>query len=356
MSSYWEVIASKRANSILDKIPLEWRLSQDDLAYAKSQKNLKTSISRFLNNPCLLNIMIPEALEKAERLDRLHQNNMPKGVLHGLPISLKDQFHVKGSDTTMGYVGWIGTFEGDGESEKVGRVDSEIVAQLESMGAVVFCKYDETTNNIIGQTLNPVSMGLSCGGSSGGEAALIAVGGSSLGLGTDIAGSVRVPAAFCGIYGIKPSSGRFSYRDVANTVRFNQILIFPVLEAPLTMKYWQNPGQTLIPSVVGFLSSSIIGLEIIMSALFPLSPTYRSSQEPFSWKGSQCVISSKPVSSLVQGDRLKFGIMWCDGMIEPHPPVRRGLQMVVDALRNVGHEVEFFPKSAKLFGLIYHSR
>ena len=49
MSSYWEVIASKRANSSLDKIPLEWRLSQDDLAYAKSQKNLKTVIPRFLN-------------------------------------------------------------------------------------------------------------------------------------------------------------------------------------------------------------------------------------------------------------------------------------------------------------------
>jgi hypothetical protein len=80
-----------------------------------------------------------------------------------------------------------------------------------------------------------------------GEAALIAMGGSSLGLGTDIgmlplssvslylllvsklssAGSVRVPAAFCGIYGIKPSSNRFSYRGVANTVRLNQVLIMP---------------------------------------------------------------------------------------------------------------------------------
>ncbi|PQE05615.1 general amidase protein [Rutstroemia sp. NJR-2017a BBW] len=198
MSSYWEVIASKRANSILDKIPLEWRLSQDDLAYAKSQKNLKTVIPRFLNEyerkivkmdtmqilgmtqngqwrvkdvveahckiACIAHQIVwiydslffsnfsvfffhpteKKALEKAERLDRQHKNNMPKGVLHGLPISLKDQFHVKGSDTTMGYVGWIGTFEGDGESEKVGRVDSEIVAQLESMGAVVFCK--STTN------------------------------------------------------------------------------------------------------------------------------------------------------------------------------------------------------------------
>jgi Asp-tRNA(Asn)/Glu-tRNA(Gln) amidotransferase A subunit family amidase len=93
-----------------------------------------------------------------------------------------------------------------------------------------------------------------------------------------------------------------------------------------------------------------------MSALFPLSPTYRGPQAALSWNGSQLVMSSNTVRSLVQGDRLKIGIMWCDGMIEPHPPVRRGLEMVVDALRNVGHEVEFFPRSAKLFGLISRSR
>ncbi|KAM3087344.1 hypothetical protein ACMFMG_001441 [Clarireedia jacksonii] len=355
--SSWESIASKRAKSILDKIPLEWRLSQDDLIYSASQTNLKSAISKFLNeyeqkivkldaleilemtqtgkwrvkdvveahckiaciahqiNPCLLNIMIPEALEKARILDRQHENNTPKGVLHGLPISLKDQFHIKGSDTTMGYVGWIDTFEGDRESKRVGKVDSDIVAQLESMGAVVFCKPDSAL----------------------GEAALIAMGGSSLGLGTDIgllslfpvsryfllmsnlisAGSVRVPAAFCGVYGIKPSSNRFSYRGVANT----------------------NPGQTLIPSVVGFLSNSISGLEIVMSALFPRAPSYRGPQESLSWNGSQCIVSSNTVSGPVERGRLKLGVMWCDGMVEPHPPVRRGLQMVVDALRNAGNEV-----------------
>lgn len=86
--------------------------------------------------------MIPEALEKAKELDQYFQNEggKIKGFLHGLPISVKDQFHVAGSDTTMGYVGWIGTFEGDGDSNKVGVVESQIISELEGQGAVVFCK------------------------------------------------------------------------------------------------------------------------------------------------------------------------------------------------------------------------
>ncbi|KAJ8059060.1 hypothetical protein OCU04_012037 [Sclerotinia nivalis] len=263
--------------------------------------------------------MIPEALEKARKLDESFQENQGsvKGFLHGLPISVKDQFHVKGSDTTMGYVGWIGTFEGDGDGTKVGAVESQVISDLEGQGAVVFCKtslpqtvlYDETINNIIGRTLNPVNRLLSCGGSSGGEAALISIGGSSLGMGTDIAGSVRVPAAFCGIYGIKPSHNRFSYRGVANT----------------------NPGQTLIPSSAGFLSRSLEGLELVMSTLLSTSPWLRDpAVVPIPWRKEDRLKARK---------RLKFGIFWWDGMIQPHPPVTRALEMVVNALKNAGHEV-----------------
>ncbi len=62
------------------------------------------------------------------------------GPLHGLPVSLKDQFHVKGNDTTMGYVGWIGTYEGDRDPSKVHHVQSQIVKELLSLGAVLYCK------------------------------------------------------------------------------------------------------------------------------------------------------------------------------------------------------------------------
>jgi amidase len=62
------------------------------------------------------------------------------GPLHGLPISLKDQFHVKGVDTTMGYVGWINTFEGLSDPERVHKVNSQLVSELLDLGAVLYCK------------------------------------------------------------------------------------------------------------------------------------------------------------------------------------------------------------------------
>lgn len=84
---------------------------------------------------------------------------MPLGPLHGLPVSLKDQFHVKGVETTMGYVGWIGTFQGKKGTGMEKIHESEIVKQLrDNMGAILYCKTSvphslmsgETINNIIG--------------------------------------------------------------------------------------------------------------------------------------------------------------------------------------------------------------
>lgn len=85
--------------------------------------------------------MFDTALRTAQELDEFFKDNgTVKGPLHGLPISLKDQFHVEGYDTTMGYVGWIGTYEGDKDSAKVHRVNSQIVKELLSLGAVLYCK------------------------------------------------------------------------------------------------------------------------------------------------------------------------------------------------------------------------
>lgn len=92
-------------------------------------------------NNCLHEIMFDAALRTAQELDQyLNDHGKVKGPLHGLPISLKDQFHVKGYDTTMGYVGWIDTYEGDKDSAKVHNVDSQIVKELLSLGAVLYCK------------------------------------------------------------------------------------------------------------------------------------------------------------------------------------------------------------------------
>ena len=85
--------------------------------------------------------MFDTAIQTARDLDQYFKDHgTVKGPLHGLPISLKDQFHVKGYDTTMGYVGWIGTYEGSKDPAKVHKVDSQIVKELLSLGAVLYCK------------------------------------------------------------------------------------------------------------------------------------------------------------------------------------------------------------------------
>ena len=116
-------------------------------------------------------------MEQAKELDGYFQKKgKPLGPLHGLPVTVKDQYHVKGLNTTMGYVGWISTFEGDKNSPLKGVAQSELVTELESLGAIIIGKstcvqslwFGETNNNILGYNHNPVNQNLSSGGSSGG--------------------------------------------------------------------------------------------------------------------------------------------------------------------------------------------
>ncbi len=94
--------------------------------------------------------MFDLALAIAEELDKSYNDNgTVKGPLHGLPVSLKDQFHVKGYDTSMGYVGWVGTYEGDPNPAKVHKIDSQVVKELVSLGAVLYCKVNLSQQNLI---------------------------------------------------------------------------------------------------------------------------------------------------------------------------------------------------------------
>ncbi len=241
-------------------------------------------------NNCLHEIFFDLALARAHELDtHLSTTGTPIGPLHGLPISLKDQFHVPGVDTTMGYVGWIGSNLGIKHPSQAHQISSQITTELVSLGAVLFCKtslpqtllFGETKNNIIGQTLNPHNTHLSCGGSSGGEGALQALRGSTLGVGTDIGGSVRIPAAFNGIYSLKPTPERLSYRDVANT----------------------NPGQNTYRSTVGFLSTSLGGLELALRGVLGTRPWEKDpAVVPIPWR--------EEVGEGVKGRTLKLGVLW----------------------------------------------
>ncbi len=129
------------------------------------------------------------------------------GPLHGVPMTIKDSLDTAGVISTGGT---------HGRRTYVPAQDATAVARLRAAGTILLGKTNtpeltlsiETDNLIYGRTNNPYDPALTPGGSSGGEAALIAAGGSPLGLGSDSGGSIRQPAHFCGIAGLKPTSGR----------------------------------------------------------------------------------------------------------------------------------------------------
>ena len=146
---------------------------------------------------------ISEAREADAELARGHL----RGILHGVPMTIKDSFDTAGVVSTAGTVG---------RNDFVPKRDATVVARLRAAGAILLGKTNtpeltmsyDTRNLLFGFTKNPYDLSKSPGGSSGGAAAILAAGGSPLDMGSDTGGSIRVPSAFCGTAGIKPTTGR----------------------------------------------------------------------------------------------------------------------------------------------------
>lgn len=156
----------------------------------------------------ITDLLADSALLQAEAADRMLAAGDACGPLHGVPFSIKDSIDLEGRTTTAGTIGR--------EHAPPALQDATLVQRLRSAGGIPIAKTNlpdllfafETDNFIFGRSNNPYDVTRTPGGSSGGESALIAACGSPLGLGSDAAGSVRVPAAFCGIASIKPTQGR----------------------------------------------------------------------------------------------------------------------------------------------------
>ncbi|KNZ75054.1 Acetamidase [Termitomyces sp. J132] len=301
-------ITNTHVDVLLDKLAsAEWSSVAVTTAFGK-----RAIIAHQLTN-CLTEIFIERALVRAAELDaHLKATGTTVGSLHGLPISLKDQLSIKGIESTMGYVSWVGRY-----AER----NAVLVDVLEALGAVLFVKtnipqtlmWPETYNLVFGRTVNPSNRSLTCGGSSGGEGALIALKGSPLGVGSDVGGSIRIPSSFCGTYGFRPSTGRIPYAGAVNSLQ----------------------GQDSIPSVLGPFSDSIHGIKVFFQGVL--------SQKP--WLRDPLVIRkdwSEEQYNLIEhgrGKELCFAIMWNDGLFVPHPPIIRGLGMAKNALIKAGHKV-----------------
>lgn len=162
-------------------------------------------------NPAIhaaVEVLADRARAMALRADESLVRGEVVGPLHGVPFSIKDSIEVKGTVCTGGTLGR--------RNAQPSERDAEVVRRLRQAGGIPIARTNlpdllfafESANLLFGTTNNPYDLACTPGGSSGGETALIAACGSPCGLGSDAAGSVRLPAAFCGIAGIKPTSGR----------------------------------------------------------------------------------------------------------------------------------------------------
>lgn len=156
-----------------------------------------------------ITVLDERARERAKALDSETAQGKYRGPLHGVPVAVKDLFHMKGVRTTGGSK----LFE-----DVISSFDSAVVEKLEAAGAVVVGKtnlhelaYGVTSNNPhFGPVHNPHNLDCVPGGSSGGSGAAVAAGLVPMAMGTDTGGSIRIPAAFCGTVGLKPTFGRVS--------------------------------------------------------------------------------------------------------------------------------------------------
>ncbi|KAI9717197.1 MAG: hypothetical protein M1828_007390 [Chrysothrix sp. TS-e1954] len=309
-----EIIESD-AGTLLKRIHSKtWTAVQVTEAFCKS-----AAVAQQLTD-CLTEILFPSALARAATLDaHLQTHSTPVGPLHGLPISLKDCFITPPHPSSIGIAALANTPTSDADDKTI------LVHNLLALGAVPYVKTNtpvgmmmmETDNHVWGPCINALHSGCSAGGSSGGEASLLQMRGSPLGIGTDIGGSIRIPAAYCGLYGLKPSYGRFPQFGGKSGI----------------------PGQDYILAVNGPMSRDLDALRVysqasLSGATAASSPWLRDPKcVPLPWRGTPQV---QP-----KGRKLRLAVLTPthDGIVHVQPPVERALAETRKAIEAAGHEV-----------------
>jgi Asp-tRNA(Asn)/Glu-tRNA(Gln) amidotransferase A subunit family amidase len=269
-------------------------------------------------NPALNAIVLPrfeQALEEARAAEQALSNGGPLGPLHGIPYTAKECIEVAGmpcSDASR-------IFEGN-----VSTQDAVVIESLREAGAILLAKTNipefafhyDSNNLVYGATLNPHDRSRSVGGSSGGEGAALASGMSAFGVGSDYGGSIRVPAHFCGVVGIKPGPGVVPYAGH-----------FPP-QHPVSIQRW---------SMIGPMARYVEDLELLLP-IFARPNLARDSG----------VVGRgfKPESA----DGVRVAAFEDDGLAPVTDACRRAVRMAADALREGGHEVvdERAPQQAQV--------
>ncbi|KAK2594700.1 hypothetical protein QQS21_007610 [Conoideocrella luteorostrata] len=263
---------------------------------------------------CLTEWFMDEAVCHARELDRhLESTGRTVGPFHGVPVSIKAHIPIAGHWSNRGYL----------DTRAKDESDSQMVAILRKAGAIFYCKTNQPqsimhleSTSYYGRTLNPYNINLSAGGSTGGEAALIALRGSVVGVGTDIGGSIRGPSAFCGIYGFKTT---------ARTLPMKGFLGGGV------------PAELNVICSTGPMCLTLRDVDLFMRVILAAKPWIEDPQIiPLPWTGLN---SSASVPS---PQSFKIGLMMHDGVIMPQPPVTRALEWAKSQLEGRGFQVKPF--------------
>jgi fatty acid amide hydrolase len=258
-------------------------------------------------------VVIPlfdQARKEADAADTAQRQGHVLGPLHGVPITIKEQFLVKDTATTLGVL----NLKNHRATE-----DGPLVKRLREAGAIILGKtntgqllmYIESDNPVYGRTNNPWSLERSPGGSSGGEAAIIAAGGSPLGLGADFGGSIREPSHFCAIQGLKPTAWRLTKFDIRPGIF--------------------SGGQEGIVPQPGPMARSVADLALAMGILAaPGLERIDSSVPPVPW----------PTFDKVSMRGMRIAMYTDDSYFTASPAIRRVVIEAADALRAAGAEME----------------
>ncbi|KAK6039248.1 Amidase [Cooperia oncophora] len=263
--------------------------------------------------------VIREAFDTAAEMDRLWSGAPEKPPLYGIPFSVKGNFYMPGYDCTLGLAKFL-------EQPKLD--ECTMVTHLRNLGAVPFVITNVPqallsfvcSNSVYGTTSNPHDVTRSPGGSSGGEGALFAGGGTPFGIGSDLAGSLRIPAAFCGFVTLKPSQERLVVRNTHGGV----------------------PGRGRLGLSFGFFTHTVEE-QVELLQMIVGKPEY---------------IRLVPTSILVPIDKktsLRIGYYDDDGFCPVVPCVKRALLETVERLKAEGHELILFkiPNVDEMVQLLY---
>jgi fatty acid amide hydrolase len=259
-----------------------------------------------------------EARAEAEAADAARRNGATLGPLHGVPVTIKDQFHVAGLPTVLGTPRLRGHVASD---------DGPVVAAWRRAGAIVLGKGNvpqmlsavETDNDVFGRTNNPWNVERTPGGSSGGDAAIVAAGGVPLALGGDLGGSLRLPAAWCGIATLTPTARRFTTDAM-----------------PGARSAFGAEGVVAAPGPLARSTADLaLALRVMADDAVARS---RGMVPPVPWADPRAVDVSK----------LRIALVPEIGGWTPAPSVRRALAEAATALRASGAEVETWHEAPDL--------